>query len=162
MITAANLAGFFAAHAIWCVSEQDGLVPMLAFSDENGDRKMERLAFDDTMAAVEHGRQRMADDPFSASDGVLVYDARITLGEGKLDAIMLEMRSYAFPDAEATIAVPYTPCSSGRFQVHRPKVVEWQNCEDFDVEAVMEGFFQGVEAHEQGAKVWEAALDESK
>jgi hypothetical protein len=162
MITASELAGFIAAHAIWCVSDADGLVPMVAFTTEDGQRKLERLVFDDAGAAVEHGRRRLEDDPFSADDGVLAYDGRITVEGGKLDAIILELRSYAFPWAKAAIAVPYTPRSSGRFRVHRPKLVEWERCEDFDLDAAFEAFFRGVDSHEQGAKVWNAALDQSK
>ena len=135
---------------------------MVAFTAEDGQRKLERLVFDDAGAAVERGRQRLKDDPFTANDGVLAYDGRITIEGGKLDAILLEMRSYAFPWAKATIAVPYTPASSGRFRVHKPKLVEWERCEDFDPGAAFEAFFQGVEAHGQGAKVWAAVLDESK
>jgi hypothetical protein len=41
MITASELAGFIAAHAIWCVSDTDGLVPMVAFTTEDGQRKLE-------------------------------------------------------------------------------------------------------------------------
>ncbi len=93
---------------------------------------------------------------------MLAYDGRITVQDGKLDAIILEIRSYAFPWAKATIAVPYTPASSGQFRVHRLKLVEWERCEDFDVDAAFEAFFQGVEAHDQGAKVWASVLDESK
>lgn len=162
MITASELAGFVAAHAIWCVSNADGLIPMLAFTIDDGQRKLERLAFEDAGAAVEHGRQRLEDDPFSATDGVLASDGRITVADGKLDAILLKMRCYGFPWAKATIAVPYTPRSSGRFRVHKPKLVEWHECEDFDLDAAFEAFFQGVAAHEQGAKVWDAALDESR
>jgi hypothetical protein len=162
MITASELAGFIAAHAIWCVSDADGLTPMVAFTTEDGQRRLERLAFDDAGAAVEHGRRRLEDDPFTANDGVLAYDGRITVEGGKLDAIILEIRSYAFPWAKATIAVPYTPRSSGRFRVHRPKLVEWERCEDFDLNAAFEAFFRGVDAHEHGAKVWAAALDESQ
>jgi hypothetical protein len=162
MITASELAGSIAAHAIWCVSDVDGLIPMVAFTTVGGQRQLERLVFDDAGAAVEHGRRRLEDDPFSANDGVLAYDGRITIAEGKSDAILLELRSYAFPWAKATIAVPYTPHSSARFRVHKPKLVEWHACEDFDMDAAFEAFFQGVGAHEQGAKVWEAALDESK
>jgi hypothetical protein len=162
MITASELAGFIAAHAIWCVSDADGLIPMVAFSTEDGQRKLERLVFDDARAAVEHGRRRLEDDPFGANDGVLAYDGRITVDGGKLDAIILEMRSYGFPWAKATIAVPYTPISSGRFRVHKPKLVEWHRCEDFDPDAAFEAFFQGIDTHEQGARVWGAALDESK
>jgi hypothetical protein len=162
MITASELAGIIAAHAIWCVSGADGLVPMVAFTTEDGQRKLERLVFDDAGAAVEHGRRRLEDDPFCANDGVLAYDGRITVAGGKLDAIILEMRSYAFPWAKATIALPYTPRSSGRFRVHRPKLVEWHACEDFDPDAAFDAFFQGIDAHDEGAKVWAAALDERK
>ena len=162
MITASELAGFIAAHAIWCVSDADGLTPMVAFTTEDGQRQLERLVFDDAGAAVEHGRQRLEDDPFNANDGVLAYDGRVAVQGGKLDAIILEMRCYGFPWAKATIAVPYTPRSSGRFRVHRPKLVEWERCEDFDPDAAFEAFFQGVSAHEEGAKVWDVALDESK
>jgi hypothetical protein len=162
MITASELAGFIAAHAIWSVSDADGLVPMVAFTTEDGQRKLERLVSEDATKAVAHGRQQLDDDPFSANDGVLAYDGRITLTSGKLDAIVLEMRSYGFPSARATIAVPYTPFSSGRFRVHRPKLVEWHECEQFDLNAAFEAFFRGVAGHEQGAKVWEAALDDSQ
>jgi hypothetical protein len=162
MITASELAGFIAAHAVWCVSEADGLIPMVAFTTEDGQRKLERLVFDDAAAAVEHGRKRLEDDPFSANDGVLAYDGRISVEGGKLDAIILEMRSYGFPWAKAAIAVPYTPASSGRFRVHKPKLVEWHECDDFDMDAAFGAFFRGVDSHEEGAKVWNAALDESK
>ena len=162
MITASELAGFIAAHAIWCVSDADGLVPMLAFTTEDGQRKLERLVFEDAGAAVSHGRQRLEDDPLGADDGVLAYDGRVTIADGKLDAIILEMRSYAFPWAKATLAVPYTPVSAGRFRVHKPKLVGWHGCDDFDMDAAFEAFFRGVDSHEQGAKVWNAALDQSK
>ena len=162
MITASELAGFIAAHAILCVSDADGLIPMVAFTTEDGQRKLERLAFDDAGAAVEYGRKRLEDDPFSANDGVLAYDGRVTVEGGKLDAIIVEMRSYAFPWAKAAIAVPYTPVSSGRFRVHKPKLVEWHECDDFDMDAAFEAFFGGVDSHEEGAKVWNAALDQSK
>lgn len=162
MITASELAGFIAAHAIWCVSDADGLVPMVAFTTEDGERKLERLVFDDAGAAVEHGRKRLEDDPFSANDGVLAFDGRIPVEGGKLDAIILELRSYAFPWAKAALAVPYTPASSGRFRVHKPKLVEWHECDDFDMDAAFEAFFRGVDSHEKGSAVWNAALDQSK
>jgi hypothetical protein len=162
MITTSELAGFMAAHAIWCVSDADSLTPMLAFTTEDGQRKLERPAGEDMRAAVERGRRRLEDDPLSANDGVLAYDGGITVAGGELDAILLEMRCYGFPWAKAAIAVPYTSRRSGRFQVHKPKLVEWERCEDFDLDAGFAAFFRGVAAHEQGAKIWNAALDESK
>lgn len=160
MLTAARLAGSIAAHAIWCVSDNDGLVPMVAFTTEDGERKLERLVDGDAAAAVEHGRKRLEDDPLSANDGALAYDGYITVDGRKLDAIILEMRCYAFPDAKAAIAVPYTPASSGRFLVHKPKLLLWEACEDFDVDAAFAAFFDGVESHEQGAKIWAQSFAE--
>jgi hypothetical protein len=162
MITASELAGYFAAHAAWCLSDADSFTPMLAYSTEHDERRMERLAGEDLQAAVEYGRERLADEPVDANDGVLVYDGRISVGGEKLDAILLEMRCYAFPWAKATVAVPYSPKSTGRFRVLKPKLLEWEECEDFDLDAAFGAFFRGVAAHEQGAKVWDAALDESK
>lgn len=162
MITASELAGFIAAHAIWTLSEVDGLTPMVAFTTGDGERKLERLMFDDAGDAVEHGRKRLEDDPFNADDGVLAFDGRITGDSGKLDAVILEMRSYAFPWAKAAIAVPYTPASSGQFRVHKPKLLEWHDCDDFDLDAAFEAFFAGVDSHEEGSAVWNESLDQSK
>lgn len=161
MITASGLAGFIAAHAIWCVSDSDGLIPMLAFNTEDGQRQLERLAMD-AASAVAYGRKRLEEDPFHANDGVLAYDGRIPVETEKLDAIILEMRSYAFPGASAVIAVPYTPASSGKFRVHKPKLLGWEQCDDFDIDAAFEAFFRGVDSHAEGVKVWNAALDQSK
>jgi hypothetical protein len=161
MITASELAGFFAAHAIWSLSDANSFTPMLAYTTEDGQRKMERLAGEEAQVAVEYGRQRLEDNPMDADDGVLLFDGRISGAEGKLDAVIIEMRSYGFPWAQATIAVPYSPKATGRFRVHKPKLLQWDGCEDFDINAAIESFFRGVSAHEQGAKVWDAALDES-
>lgn len=83
MLTAFELAGFIAAHAVWCISDADGLVPMVAFQTDDGQRKFERLVFDDVGEAVEHGRKQLESDPFNANDGVLAYDGRIATPEGK-------------------------------------------------------------------------------
>jgi hypothetical protein len=79
-----------------------------------------------------------------------------------LDAIIVEMRDYASPDSAAVMAVPYTPQPSGRFRVHKPKLLAWANCDHFDMNAAFASFFEGVAGHEQGARVWNDCLDESK
>ena len=162
MNTATELGGFFAAHAIWCVSEGDPLVPMLAYSDSDGQKNMERFVNDDLQAAVATGKQRLADNDMDANDAALLYDGRITIEDNKIDAIIVEMRSYFSPDSLAVLAVPYTPKDSGDFRVHKPKLIAWENCEDFDMNAAFEAFFKGVAGHEDGAKVWDECLDESR
>src|SRR5262249_53260242 len=133
MITASKLAGFFAAHAIWCVSDGDTLTPMLAYTTEDDERIMERFVNDDLGASVAHGNQKLESNEMNATDAVLLYDGRIPIGKEKLDAIIIEMRTYFSPDSEAVMAVPYTPRQSGEFRVHKPKLLGWKNCDDFDM-----------------------------
>jgi hypothetical protein len=121
MVTASELAGFFAAHAIWCVSDGDTLIPMLAYTTEAGERNMIRLAGNDLAKSVEAGKQQLEANAMDATDAVLVFDGRIPVGDEKLDAIILELRAYFMPDSEVVIAVPYTPPNGGPFRVHKPR-----------------------------------------
>jgi hypothetical protein len=163
MITAFKLGGFFAAHAIWCVSDSEILVPMLACTTADDTRKMERLVVNNDLdASVAFGREKLESNEMDATDAVLLYDGRIPIDSEKIDAIIIEMRAYFSPSSEATMAVPYTPQSSGRFRVHKPKLLGWKNCGDFDMNAAIQSFFEGVAGHEEGAKVWNDCLDESK
>jgi hypothetical protein len=163
MITAARLAGFFAAHAVWCVSDGETFVPMLAYTTEDDERKMERLVVNnDAQASVAHGQEKLAANDMDANDAVLLYDGRIPIGNEKVDAIIIEMRAYFSPDAEAILAVPYTPKQAGNFRVHKPKLLDWKHCDDFDIDAALQSFFDGVNEHEKGAKIWNECLDESK
>jgi hypothetical protein len=156
MITTSELAGFVAAHAVWSLSEGDGFAPFIAHTTEGGERKMTPLA------DVAAGREQIAANPMNADDAVLVHAGRINGPNGPLDAVILEMRCYDIPGAEAAIAVPYTPKSSGQFRVHQPTLARWDGCDDFDIDTAFQAFFHGIESHEQGAKVWNAALDESR
>jgi hypothetical protein len=40
---AAELAGYFVAHAVWCVGEGETLVPILAFQGRTGEQEFRRL-----------------------------------------------------------------------------------------------------------------------
>jgi hypothetical protein len=80
----------------------------------------------------------------------------------KLDGVIIEIRAYLSPGSEAIMAVPYTPKTSGKFRVQKPKPLGWENCDDFDMNAAIESSFEGVHDQEKGAKVWNDCLDESK
>jgi hypothetical protein len=163
MITASRLAGFFAAHAIWTVSDAGTFSPMLACTTADGKRNMLRLVSNgQESAVVEQGKDMLRLNPMDATDAVLLFDGRIRLGEEKIDAVIIEIRAYFSPDSEAVLAVPYTPKASGKFRVHKPKLLTWNNCDDFDMQAAVQSFFQGVDEHEKGARIWNDARDESK
>src|SRR5262245_48599053 len=103
MIGASKLAGFFGAHAVWCVC--DGRVmktPMLAYFTADGERMMDRLEADHFSGSpVEMGIDKLTSNEMDATEAALLYDGRIVLGEEWLDAIIIEMRTYAEPDAVA-------------------------------------------------------------
>jgi hypothetical protein len=107
VIGAAELAGFFAAPAVWCVSDGETLIPMLAAELPSGERRMQRLADELLESAVETGKQWLADNREGADRAVLVYDGYLTLPTGKTDALFLEIRAYGKPPASLTMAVPY-------------------------------------------------------
>ena len=162
VITAWKLAGFFAAHSVWSVSEGSSFDPIVAWTDADEKRQMARLVGDEP-TMVELGRKKLSDNEMDATDGVLLYDGRITLGDGKIDAILIEIKAYfATPIAEAMLAIPYTPPNAGKFLIHKPKLLEWKNCDDFDMQWAFQSFFEGVEGHEHGSKIWNESLDESK
>lgn len=162
MVTCSQLAGFFAAHAIWCVSDGGTLIPMLAYTTADGGRQMNRFAGGDLVASVGQGKQKLDSNEMDAVDAALLYDARIPVGAEKLDAVIVEMRAYFSPGSEAVMAIPYTPKSPGPFRVHKPKLLAWKDCDDFDMSAAFEAFFRGVAEHDKGAKIWNDHLDESR
>ena len=162
MITVSDLAGFFAAHAIWCLSDEERLIPIIAYNTVDDERQMERIDDGELTQAVQLAREQLKTNPMNARDAVLVYDARIAVEGGQLDAIVLEMKTYDSPNSLSVIAVPYTPKSSGQFRVHKPKLLVWDQCGGFDVNSAIEAFYEGVATHEKGAEVWERCLDGSK
>ena len=123
---------------------------------------MERLIVDDDLEqSVLLGKHKLSSNDSDVNDAALLFDGRITFNNSKLDAIIIEVRCYFSPESEAVMAIPYTPKAAGQFRVHKPKLLAWNNCEDFEFDAVMQAFFDGVDAHEEGAAIWNQCLDES-
>jgi hypothetical protein len=158
----AEHAGFFAAHGIWCVSEGGPLIPMLAFERPDGKREMMRFMMDKLEAGVEHGRRWLADNPDAATHAVLIFDGFITLDSGKTGALFIEAVQYEPERAGFTMAVPYRSCDSPQgFAVFRPKFLGHEGAAP-DFNELGEAFFRGVDRHEEGAKVWNASIDQSQ
>ena len=159
----AQLAGFFASHAIWCVSEGVTMPPLIAYEDVAGQRTVLQLPVDDMQAAIRYGRDWMDENPEEAMRAVLLFDGRITLPTGKTDAILLEA-SLLLPERENfSMAIPYRHAKDpAGFAVHRPKFIAFDHPDPAEaVELVGGPFFQGVHDHEHGGKIWDDALDES-
>jgi hypothetical protein len=156
------MAGFFAAHGIWSVSDGAELVPLLGFEDADGDRGMERFVAGDPAEGAEAGRAALAANRRGMTRAVLVVDAYVRLEGGRIDALLVDAVEYGAAPRSLRMAVPYRPTSDPRgFAVHRPKFIEATGVEGPDWAALSDAFFAGVDSHEPAAVVWSAHLDPS-
>ena len=114
MEAATELAGFFAAHAVWSVSDGEALMPLVAYETADGKRQMYRLVSERFEEGVASGKEWLTKNPDHAVRAVLVFDGFVTLESDKMDAIIITIRDYSQGDAEITMAVPYRPCPSGQ------------------------------------------------
>jgi hypothetical protein len=86
----------------------------------------------------------------------------VTLPSGKTDALLLEARCYGEGGGGFGMAIPYRNAEDpAGFAVYRPKFLSVEGAEP-DHDALAEAFFRGVDSHEEGAKVWNAHLDQSR
>jgi hypothetical protein len=161
MIETARLAGFFAAHGIWCVSEGETLVPLLGYEHPDGEYGMHRLMHDDLAEGARAGQDALADGDPSWMSAVLVADGYIHLEQGKTDALIIEAVQYGPYRQSMQVAVPYRLAEDPRgFAVHKPKFMD-ADCNDPAFAAIGEAFFVGAASHTDANAVWEAHLDES-
>jgi len=158
----AELAGFFVAHAFWTLSEASTFDPILAYLTEDGKRNMIRLVGYETPQAVALGRDWIVKNTEAATSAVLIFDGRISLEDGKCDAVIAEAQQLS-PDAQTfKIAIPYRQHDSAEgFAVHRPKFMS-EAPEGTSLDELAAAFFRGVDEHEKGSAIWNAHLDESR
>ena len=157
-----EMAGFFVAHAVWCVSDADTLTPIMAYRFADGSKQMVRIADEQLEDAVRRGKDWLEHNPEAAAHAVLVFDGLITLADGKTDALIVNATDYGPPRLGFTMAIPYRPSDNpAGFAVYRPKFLDFEGSEP-SWEALGEAFFRGVDQHEKGSAVWNASLDQSR
>ncbi|WP_141715102.1 hypothetical protein [Micromonospora rhizosphaerae] len=158
----ARLAGFFAAHGIWSVSDGTTLTPLLGYEHAGGDRGMDRFAFDDVGAGAQAGQEALQANRYDAVRAVLVVDGYLHLPTGRTDALIVDAVEYGPARRSFKMGVPYRPQPSPQgFAVHRPKFIEVVGVNRQDYPELADAFFAGVDAHERAAPVWNANLDPS-
>jgi hypothetical protein len=164
MREALELAGFFAAHAIWCVSDGGPLVPLGALQLSDGRRNVCRFMDEEELArAVARGKEWLDGRLEDALYATLIYDGYLTLGDWRTDALFIEVRSFGGTLESLSMAVPYRDREDkAGFAVYRPKFIDVSKAGPEDYEGWAEAFFGGVDGHEQGSKVWNAHIDQSR
>lgn len=158
----ARLAGFFAAHGIWSVSDGATLIPLLGYEHGSGDRGMDRFALGDVGAGAQAGQDALQANRPGAVRAVLVVDGYLHLPTGRTDALIVDAVEYGPSRRSFKMGVPYSPRSSRRgFAVHRPKFIQVVGVNKQDYPTLADAFFAGVDSHERAAPVWDAHLDPS-
>jgi hypothetical protein len=156
-----ELAGYFAAHAVWCVSDGEVLIPLLAYELPDGTRQMARLACDTLTEGIRQGHNWLDQNPEQVCRAVLIYDGYVTLESGETDALFIEAKVFVGHEASFTTAIPYRHSEHpDGFAVHRPKFFSFEGVEP-EMDEVANAFFLGVDQHEKGAVVWQAHMDQS-
>ena len=89
MCETARLAGFFAAHCIWSVSEGEALTPLLGYEQADGSRGMDRFVSDDIADAVLTGQDALEANRRGSARAVLIADAYVQLDTGRTDALII-------------------------------------------------------------------------
>jgi hypothetical protein len=161
VLETAKLAGFFAAHGIWCVSEGEPLIPLVGYELKDGERHMLRFAADALEQAVGQGKAWLDGNPESALRAAFVHDGYVAVESRQVDALLIDARLFGPAAVSLFIAVPYRAAEHpGGFAVHRPKFLGFSGPAE-QLQALGAAFFEGVVKHDQGARVWNAHSDES-
>jgi hypothetical protein len=158
MNAALSLAGFYAAHAVWCVSDGETLIPMIGW--ERGDhRELVRMKEPELSAGAAAGSRWLETNPVHAERAVLVVDGYFPVKGQKRDALIVKAVEYGRESKTIQLVVPYRHASSpDGFAVYRPKLVVESSAQGVELSAA---FFRGVDRHEQGSKIWAERIDQS-
>lgn len=158
----AELTGLFAAQAILSVSQGETLAPLLGVEKPDGVRMLRQLAVGKREELIAVGQRWLSTNPEDVAHGVLIYDGYITLEGERTDALILEAHTYGTQQSSFGMAIPYRPAGDPEgFTVFTPKFIAFEDIgEKFQV--LVEAFFRGVDQHERGSKVWNAASDRAE
>jgi hypothetical protein len=160
MYRSIDLAGFAAAQAVCCLFDRVPLVPLAFSRRAAGPPTISLLPAGTPDVIVAHGQQWLDANAGGADEAVFVCDGYATIAGTKKDALLLEIQSYLNPPGRMKMAIPYRHHHHPRgFAVHRPKFIV-SRLDGHDTEALTQAFFRGVAAHDAGARIWNACVDQ--
>ncbi|MES2818264.1 MAG: hypothetical protein V4812_04675 [Pseudomonadota bacterium] len=149
-----KMAGYYAAHALCGVASGEILVPIVGKLKTDQSRRMLRLAMGsvEAMAQGHHSLNTLEDDELGA---VFIRDALVTLESGKTDCLLVDIRFAEDPAKVIQYLVPYRNARHQQgFAVHRLKINSFDGIDTQRIGDITEAFFDGREAHEYGALLW--------
>ena len=163
---AAELAGYFLAHAICRVQDGGTLSPLIGHERiliDSGERAFTQLRFDaqDPQDALRNAEQWLDTNPQDVARAVLVHAGELLwLGE-RHEALFSRIVDFRRPLRSLEVVIPYRPATAEHeLAVHRPKLFEPRGLPE-DLAAIVKALFRGIDAHEPGGKTWSRYLDQS-
>jgi hypothetical protein len=149
-----KMAGEYASHAVWSVSTGEILIPIVGFLSLGNSHKMERLAMG-SVEAMAVGDRKISELDSDKLGAVFIKDAMVTLDSGKTDALVIDIRFAEDTNKKMEYILPYRNANhSDGFAVHRLKLSKLEGISQDDIKKLTEAFFDGLESHPQGGKIW--------
>jgi hypothetical protein len=154
-----ELAGFFTAHAVWTVSLQQGPLAPILVTESEGERSLTRFNQEPSMEEAVAKAQGLLDGSQDDADrGIILYDAFVTLDDGRCDAIIVQGQEHVSGLLKVEIIQPYRPPNApGGFAVMQPKV-SFPEGQVEHAEQLIEAFFEGLDSHEEGGPLWSESI----
>lgn len=152
---AARLAGFAGAHAVWCVSSGETLVPLILWSNESGERNLERLVASTFEEGVAKQEERMEALATVAQYAVSAFDGFINENGLRTNTLFITARAFNETSNWIKFGVSYTPKKILRkFAVHPLRILSSTDVDNSQMEQITNAFFSGVAEHPKGSKLW--------
>src|SRR5215468_6553390 len=109
---AAELAGYFLAHAVWCVEDGDTLVPLVGHERvlvDDGERAFTLLRFEapEQSDAIRNAEEWLETNPERVARAVLIHDGYFTWMGVRRDALFSRILEYGRPGRSLQIVIPY-------------------------------------------------------
>ena len=160
MLALADPTGRFLAHSVWCVADPEVFIPLIGH-EKAGKRGLLRLAGTTLEDSVASGRAWLAANPEGVERAVLIFDAYLTVGDRKMDALFVRAVEFGDQPITVEIALPYKPGGTAEgFRVGSPKVLANEGIgESWD--EFFAQFWKGVKSHAEAATAWANALDDT-
>jgi len=114
-----KMAGDFASHAIWSVSDGEVIIPIVGYLKTDGSQSMERLVMGsvEALSAGEHKISNLSEEHLGAT---FIKDGLVTLETGKTDCLMIDVRFSDNASKKVQFLIPYRNANHDKgFAVHR-------------------------------------------
>ncbi len=160
------ICGFMFAHAVWSISDGSILTPIGVTANSENDKQIKRFVdeahYENSVAMAKEFLEKSS----QSNKYVAVYfDGYYKFNDGeKVDALFMIARiNDNGKTGEITMVLPYQKKKLFKnFKVYKPKLIGFSNITEEEITEKYKYFWQGIDKHEKGGKIWNNALDQSR